>query len=49
MGPQVKPLGEMKTPQQVYQKQLVPTLVKLIGQEFKPRHLVADPIDLPKK
>jgi Metalloenzyme superfamily len=47
MGPKVKPLGEIKAPLQHYQKQLVPTLVRLIGGEFAPAHAVSTPIDLP--
>ena len=49
IGPNVKPLGEMKTMQQVYQKQLVPTLVQLFGETFKPSHSAADPILIPLK
>ncbi len=49
IGPNVKPLGEMKDTQQVYQKQLVPTLIKLVGESFKPAHTVAEPIVLPLK
>lgn len=47
IGPNIKPLGEIKTSQQVYQKQLVPTLVKLIGKSFNPKHIAADPFLIP--
>lgn len=45
IGPTVKPLGEMKTNQQVYQKQLIPTLVDLVGQSYKPSHKTGNPIE----
>ncbi len=42
MGPKVKPLGEMKKQQLIYQKQLAQTAASLTGHVFKAEHPVAD-------
>ena len=44
MGPDTKPLGEVKNNPQLYQKQLAATIAALLGFEFKPAHPVAMPI-----
>jgi len=38
IGPDTPARGEMKTSQQLYQKQIAPTLASLLGFEFKPIH-----------
>jgi bisphosphoglycerate-independent phosphoglycerate mutase (AlkP superfamily) len=49
LGPNVKATGEAKFNHQYYQKQLIPTLSKLIGEPFKPSHSIADAIHVPTK
>jgi hypothetical protein len=49
VGPKVKPLGEVKNSQQVYQKQLTPTAVKLMGYTFTAVHEVSKPISIEQK
>lgn len=49
MGPSIQALGEIKQSHQIYQKQLIPTLMHLIGETFKPNHITADPILIPMK
>jgi hypothetical protein len=44
MGPGIKPLGEVKTEGQLYQRQLATTIAALIGFDFKPKHEVMHPI-----
>lgn len=44
MGPDTKPVGEMKTPGQLYQRQIATTIAKLLGYDFKPDHPVKEPI-----
>jgi hypothetical protein len=44
VGPDTKPLGEMKKTEQVYQRQLATTFAALLGFEFKPVHPVMRPI-----
>lgn len=44
MGPDTKPLGEVKTPMQWYQKQLAATMAQLLGMKFIANHPVAEPI-----
>lgn len=44
IGPDTKGLGEIKTSQQLYQKQVAATIAKLLGYDFKPNHPVGDPI-----
>jgi len=44
IGPDTQPLGEVKAPMQLYQKQVAATVAKLLGYDFKPGHPVGDPI-----
>lgn len=44
MGPDSKPMGEVKTPMQLYQKQIASTIARLLGFNFTANHPVADPI-----
>jgi hypothetical protein len=44
LGPDTKPLGEMKKGTQLYQKQLASTLAALLGLQFTANHPVAEPI-----
>ena len=44
MGPDTKPLGEIKKDKQLYQAQLATTLAALLGFDFKPMHPVKGPI-----
>lgn len=44
MGPNTPPMGEMKTNQQLYQKQVAQTAAKLMGYTFKAAHPVADEV-----
>jgi len=44
IGPDSSPTGEMKTPQQLYQKQFAATIAALLGFEFKPANRVGDKI-----
>lgn len=48
MGPGIKPLGEIKQPMQVYQKQIAATIAQLLGFKFVANHPVADPITIIK-
>jgi hypothetical protein len=45
MGPDTKPEGELKTPGQLYQKQIAATIAQLLGFTFAANHPVADPIN----
>jgi hypothetical protein len=44
LGPDSKPMGEVKTPMQLYQKQIAATIAQLLGFNFTANHPVADPI-----
>jgi hypothetical protein len=44
MGPDTPPFGEVKTQTTLYQKQIAPTIAKLLGFTFVPDHGTADPI-----
>ena len=44
IGPDTAPSGEMKTPGQLYQKQIAATIAQLLGFTFTANHPVADPI-----
>lgn len=44
MGPDTKPLGEVKTAMQWYQKQIAATIAQLLGMKFIANHPVAEPI-----
>jgi phosphopentomutase/2,3-bisphosphoglycerate-independent phosphoglycerate mutase family metalloenzyme len=48
IGPGIEPIGEMKTAQQVYQKQIASTIATLLGQDFKSPHRIGKPILLPQ-
>ena len=45
IGPDTKPLGEMKMPAQLYQRQIATTIAKLLGFKFKPAHPVQEPVE----
>lgn len=44
MGPDTKPIGEVKSKQQHFQMQLAATMASLFGYRFTANHPVADPI-----
>ncbi|HEX2628369.1 MAG TPA: alkaline phosphatase family protein, partial [Chitinophagaceae bacterium] len=44
IGPDTKPIGEVKTNGQLYQAQIATTLAAFLGFEFKPQHPVHAPI-----
>ena len=44
IGPDTKPLGEVKNNGQLYQRQLATTIAALLGFDFKPNHPVQAPI-----
>lgn len=44
IGPDIKPIGEIKTPMQLYQKQIASTITSLLGFQFTTNHIVAEPI-----
>jgi hypothetical protein len=44
IGPDTKPLGEIKTSGQLYQKQIAATIAQLVGFSFTANHPVAEPI-----
>ena len=46
MGPNIKPSGEIKEDQQIYQKQLAQTIAALLGEEFASNQPVASAISL---
>lgn len=48
LGPGITPIGEIRTPGQIYQKQIASTIAQLLGQDFKTNHRTGKPIDLPK-
>ncbi|MBS1599765.1 MAG: alkaline phosphatase family protein [Bacteroidetes bacterium] len=47
MGPDIFPLGEIKNEQQIYQKQIAPTIAMFLGQKFETSHRTDNPISLP--
>lgn len=47
LGAGIEPIGEMKTEQQVYQKQIASTIAMLLGQTFETDHAVGGAIKLP--
>ena len=49
IGPGIEPLGEIKIPQQVYQKQIAATIANLLGKKFVSNHKVAAGISLQTK
>jgi hypothetical protein len=44
MGPDTKPLGEVRAKQILYQCQIAPTVAELVGFKFQPVHPVMEPI-----
>jgi len=46
IGPNIRPLGEMKDDGQLYQKQIAQTIASLVGESFQPRRHVAPGIAL---
>lgn len=44
IGPDTKPLGEVKNNETLYQRQLATTFASLLGFDFKPQHPVMQPI-----
>lgn len=46
MGPGIKPEGEIKAKQQIYQEQIANTIASLLGMNFTANHPVAEPIEL---
>jgi hypothetical protein len=46
LGPDTKAGGEIKQPQQLYQKQFAASFAAMLGMQFKPAHAAAAPIDL---
>ncbi|HXB42784.1 MAG TPA: hypothetical protein VNV85_01950 [Puia sp.] len=48
IGPGIEPVGEIKTEQRIYQKQIAATIATLLGQEFKTSHKIGKPIPLPQ-
>ncbi len=44
IGPDTKPLGEIKNKPQLYQRQLATTFAALLGFDFKPQHPVMQPV-----
>lgn len=47
LGPDIKPDGELKTPGQVYQRQMAPTIAWLMGEPAGPGHPPGKPVALP--
>ncbi len=45
IGPDTKASGELKQPQQLYQKQIATTIASLLGFTFQPAHEVGQPIE----
>jgi hypothetical protein len=44
IGPDTKALGEMKNPEQLFQKQYAATIAALLGLKFTADHPIAEPI-----
>ena len=44
MGPGIEPLGEIKSEQQIYQKQIASTIALLLGQQFMAAHKIGKPL-----
>lgn len=49
MGPGIQALGEVKTEQVLYQKQIAATIAQLLGKQFTCEHSVGKSIDIPKE
>jgi hypothetical protein len=48
LGPGIAPLGELRSDDQVYQKQIAATITWLLGEKFKTEHKTGSPITLPQ-
>lgn len=48
IGPGIQPLGEVRTEQVLYQKQIAATIAHLLGKQFTCEHSVAQAITLPE-
>jgi bisphosphoglycerate-independent phosphoglycerate mutase (AlkP superfamily) len=48
MGPGIQAKGEVKTNQQLYQKQFAQTMASLLGLTFKAEHSIGEKIELNK-
>lgn len=46
IGPGIKPLGEMKISEQIYQEQIAQTIANLVGEDFQPNQHIAAAITL---
>lgn len=46
MGPDIQPLGEIKTPMQLYQGQLAQTIAQMIGYTYMAAHPISAPVPL---
>jgi hypothetical protein len=46
LGPAIEALGELKTSQQLYQKQIAQTIANLLGEDFQANQSIADRISL---
>jgi hypothetical protein len=46
LGPQIAPVGEIKAPQQTYQKQIAATVAMLLGKKFESNHKAAEALIL---
>ena len=46
MGPGILPGGEIKTPMQIYQKQMASTISKILGEDFQHAQRAAGPIQI---
>ncbi|MCC7246887.1 MAG: alkaline phosphatase family protein [Saprospiraceae bacterium] len=44
IGPEIAARGEVRTPMQLWQKQVASTIARMLGQTFKPAHEVAPPV-----
>lgn len=47
LGPGIMPLGEMKSQQQLYSKEIAQTIAAILGLEFKANHPVSEAMSLP--
>lgn len=45
MGPDTEATGEVKTPMQLYQRQVATTIASLLGFQFKPKQEVIEPVE----
>lgn len=49
IGPDILPEGEIKTGEQIYQKQIAPTIAMFLGQKFENGHTLSKPISVSVK